>query len=150
MAKATKLEQYILAEDTLMRIGVYARNGLTDAEIAKRIGVSLSTFARFKKKYPNELESLLRRNKEVIDFEVENALLKRAIGYQYDEVKEEYEMGVLTKRTVTKKMVVPDVTAQIFWLKNRKATEWRDRREVDNTVALNKLDEVLGMIEGCE
>lgn len=150
MAKATKLEQYILAEDTLMRIGVYARNGLTDAEIAKRIGVSLSTFARFKKKYPDELESLLRRNKEVIDFEVENALLKRAMGYQYDEVKEEYEMGVLTKRTVTKKMVVPDVTAQIFWLKNRKATEWRDRREVDNTVALNKLDEVLSMIEGCE
>ena len=83
-------------------------------------------------------------------FEVENMLYKRATGYEYDEVKEEYEDGVLTKRTVTKKTVVPDTSAQIFWLKNRKPTEWRDRREVDNTVALEKLDEVLGQIKGCE
>ena len=90
------------------------------------------------------------QTKEVVDFEVENMLYKRAMGYEYDEVKEEYEMGVLTKRTITKKTVVPDTSAQIFWLKNRKPTEWRDRREVDNTIALEKLDEVLGQIKGCE
>ena len=82
--------------------------------------------------------------------EVENMLYKRAMGYEYNEVKEEYEMGVLTKRTITKKTVVPDTSAQIFWLKNRKPTEWRDRREVDNTSAREKLDEVLGQIKGCE
>ena len=145
----TRIETFLLSEDTLLKIGVYARNGLTDLEIAKKLDISISSFAKYKKKHPAIAEAL-QKNKEVVDFQVENALLKRAMGYQYDEVKEEYEMGVLVKRTVTTKIVVPDVTAQIFWLKNRNATEWRDRREVDNTLALTKLDEVLKSIEGCE
>ena len=145
-----KIESFLLAEDTLLRMGVYARNGLTDLEIAKKLDISLSSFAKYKKKYPDIIGKALKENKEVADFRVENALLKRAMGYTYEEVKEEYEMGVLVKRTVTTKVVVPDVTAQIFWLKNRNATEWRDRREVDNTLALNKLDDVLQSIEGCE
>lgn len=145
-----KIESFLLAEDTLLKIGVYARNGLTDQEIAKKLDISLSSFAKYKKKYPDIIGKALKESKEVVDFQVENALLKRAMGYQYDEVKEEYERGVLVKRTVTTKIVVPDVTAQIFWLKNRNATEWRDRREVDNTLALNKLDDVLKSIEGCE
>ena len=145
-----KIESFLLAENTLLRIGVYARNGLTDQEIAKKLDISLSSFAKYKKKYPDIIGKALKENKEVVDFQVENALLKRAMGYTYEEVKEEYEMGTLVKRTVTTKVVVPDVTAQIFWLKNRNATEWRDRREVDNTLALNKLDDVLKSIEGCE
>ena len=145
-----KIESFLLAENTLLRIGVYARNGLTDQEIAKKLDISLSSFAKYKKKYPDIIGKALKENKEVVDFQVENALLKRAMGYTYEEVKEEYEMGALVKRTVTTKVVVPDVTAQIFWLKNRNATEWRDRREVDNTLALNKLDDVLKSIEGCE
>ena len=145
-----KIESFLLAENTLLRIGVYARNGLTDQEIAKKLDISLSSFAKYKKKYPDIIGKALKENKEVVDFQVENALLKRAMGYTYEEVKEEYEMGILVKRTVTTKVVVPDVTAQIFWLKNRNATEWRDRREVDNTLALNKLDDVLKSIEGCE
>ena len=139
-------------KDSLIRIAAYARNGLTEEQIAKNLGVSYMTFIRAKK-YPEigeKIRKALIQTKEVVDFEVENMLHKRAMGYEYDEVKEEYEMGVLTKRTVTKKFVPPDVSAQIFWLKNRKPTEWRDRREVDNTVALEKLDEVLGQIKGCE
>lgn len=145
----TRIETFLLSEDTLLKIGVYARNGLTDLEIAKKLDISISSFAKYKKKHAAIAEAL-QTNKEVVDFQVENALLKRAMGYQYDEIKEEYEMGTLVKRTVTTKTVVPDVTAQIFWLKNRNATEWRDRREVDNTLALAKLDDVLKSIEGCE
>ena len=139
-------------KDNLIRIEAYARNGLSEEQIAKNLGVSYMTLRRAKKD-PDVGEQIckaLMRTKEVVDFEVENMLYKRATGYEYDEVKEEYEDGVLTKRTVTKKTVVPDTSAQIFWLKNRKPTEWRDRREVDNTVALEKLDEVLGQIKGCE
>ena len=65
--------------------------------------------------------------RQVIDRLVENALLKRALGYEFDEVKEKYEDGVLTERIITRKEVVPDTTAQIFWLKNRKPKDWRDK-----------------------
>jgi len=61
-------------------------------------------------------------------------LLKRALGYTYEETSNKYECGVLTERKVTTKEVVPDTTAQIFWLKNRKPQEWRDKREVNNNI----------------
>lgn len=60
-------------------------------------------------------------------------MLKRALGYKYDEVTIEY--GIETKR-VTKE-VVPDVKAQIFWLKNRKPAIWRDKKDVDLAGELN-------------
>lgn len=147
----TKTAQ-IAEEDNLIRIAAYARNGLSEEQICKNLGVAFSTFRRAKKdpRYGPAICEALRRGKEVVDFEVENMLHKRAMGYSYDEVKEEYEGGILVKRTVIKRMVPPDTTAQIFWLKNRKQEDWRDRREVDNTVALEKLDEVLGQINGCE
>lgn len=148
----TKSTQMIASEDNLIRIAAWARNGLTEEQIAKNLGISYGTFRRAKNdpEVGQQICAALIATKDVVDFQVENQLFKRAIGYEYEEVKEEYEMGILTKRTVTKKMVPPDVSAQIFWLKNRKSTEWRDRREVDNTVALEKLDEVLGQIKGCE
>ena len=57
--------------------------------------------------------------------------MKRALGYEYEEVKEKYENGFCVERTITKKEVVPDTTAQIFWLKNRKPDEWRDKQTVE-------------------
>lgn len=148
----TKSTQMIASEDNLIRIAAWTRNGLTEEQISKNLGVSQATFIRAKKdpEVGQKIREALMTAKDVVDFQVENQLFKRAIGYEYEEVKEEWEGGVLTKRTVTKKMVPPDVSAQIFWLKNRKPTEWRDRREVDNTIALEKLDEVLGQIKGCE
>ena len=152
MAELSKKMLALVKEDSLIRIAAYARNGLTEQQIATNMGVSYSMWNRAKK-VPGVAEKLMEaliQTKEVADIQVENMLYKRALGYSYEEVKEEYEYGMLAKRTVTKKQVPPDVMAQIFWLKNRKQTEWRDRREVDNTLALDKLDEVLGTIKGCE
>ena len=73
----------------------------------------------------------LKRGKEVVDIEVENALFKRALGYTYTEEKVEVskENGRKAVKTVQiVKHVMPDTTAQIFWLKNR-MPEWRDRPE---------------------
>lgn len=149
---AAKSAMAIASKDNLIRIAAWTRNGLSEEQIAKNLGISYMTFRRAKKdpEYGEQICAALIATKDVVDFEVENQLFKRAMGYEYDEVKEEYEMGILTKRTVTKKIVPPDVSAQIFWLKNRKPADWRDRREVDNTIALEKLDEVLGQIKGCE
>src|SRR5699024_6503945 len=81
-----------------------------------------------KNKYP-EITEALKRGKEVVDREVENALLKRALGYKYKEVTEEF--GEVTK--VVTKEVQPDTTAQIFWLKNRKPCIWRDKQDIEHS-----------------
>ena len=115
-----------LTPEGLLKIEGWARDGLTDEQIAKNIGIRAATLYDWKNRFP-DISEALKRGKEIVDRQVENALLKRALGYEYEEVKEKYEGGVLTERTVTKKEVVADTTAQIFWLKNRKSQQWRDK-----------------------
>lgn len=120
-----------LSEDGLIKIQGWARDGLIDEQIAHNMGITTKTLYEWKNKY-GEISEALKKGKEVVDRQVENALLKRALGYTYDETT--YEDGVETKR-VTKE-VTPDTTAQIFWLKNRKPTEWRDKIEQQQTVTI--------------
>nr|DAF34556.1 MAG TPA: terminase small subunit [Caudoviricetes sp.] len=135
-----------LEQEGLLLIEGWARDGLTDEQIAGNMGVSRSTLNSWKDKYPDILDSL-KKGKEIVDRQVENALLKRALGYEYEEIKEKYEFGELSERTITKKQVVPDTTAQIFWLKNRKPKDWRDKQErLDNTAEDN--DMVKQFVEG--
>ena len=116
----------------LLKLEGWARDGLTDEQISSNMGITTSTLYVWKNKY-SEISEALKRGKEVIDRQVENALLKRALGYKYYEVT--IEGGVETKR-VTKE-VVPDTTAQIFWLKNRKPDVWRDKKDVGLAGELN-------------
>ena len=117
----------------------WARDGLTDEQIAHNMGISASTLYEWKKQY-KEISESLKKGKEVVDREVENALLKRALGYSYKETTTELFVDKKTGKEelrVTKvvtKEVVPDTTAQIFWLKNRKPEEWRDKRHVEEKV----------------
>lgn len=127
-----------LEQDKLILLEGWARDGLTDEQIAKNIGINRTTLYDWKKKEVN-IADALKKGKEVIDFEVENALLKRALGYEYEE--ETYENGILTKKV--KKQVPPDTTAQIFWLKNRQVKKWRDKVEIADNDAIKKLDELL-------
>lgn len=122
--------EYWLTPEGLLKIEGWARDGLTDEQIAQNIRISRDTLYAWKKRYP-DISDALKRGKEVVDRQVENALLKRALGYEYEEVKEKFEGNVMTERTVTKKEVVPDVTAQIFWLKNRKREAWADRQNIE-------------------
>lgn len=120
-----------LEGDGLLKLEGWARDGLTDEQISRNMGIAYSTFREWKKKY-SAFSVVLKRTKDVVDREVENALFKRAMGYKYDEVT--YERGEEVKR-VTKE-VAPDTTAQIFWLKNRKPAEWRDKIEQQQTVTI--------------
>ena len=122
--------EYWLTPEGLLKLEGWARDGLTDEQIAKNAGINPATLYVWQKKYPDISESL-KKGKEVVDRQVENALLKRALGYEYEEVKEKFEGDVMTERTITKKEVVPDVTAQIFWLKNRKREVWTDRKNIE-------------------
>lgn len=120
--------EYWLTPEGLIKLEGWARDGLTDEQIANNIGISRSTLNDWKDKY-SDISDTLKRGKEVVDYEVENALLKRALGYTVKEEK-------LTKdgEVIELEREVPgDVTAQIFWLKNRKPSTWRDKPETDKS-----------------
>lgn len=140
MAKG-KYEHW-LTEEGLLQLEAWARDGLTDEQIAANIGIHRDTLNEWKKRY-SDIFDTLKRGKAVVDIQVENALLKRALGYSYTETTREAQFNPQTEKyemVVTKevtKEVVPDTTAQIFWLKNRKPGDWRDKRDVAVEGSLN-------------
>ena len=91
-----------LEPDNLILLEGWARSGLTEEQIASNMGIDRTTLYRWKNKECN-IYNALKRNKDIVDFEVENALLKNAME--------------------------GNVTAQIFWLKNRKKDQWREKIE---------------------
>ena len=146
MAKS-KWEQ---VKDKLILVEGWARDGLTNEQIAENLGINPDTLYKYQKEHP-EFSEALKKGKEIADYEVENALYKRAIGYTYDEItKEIKEDGRKVVKVVTKQ-VIPDTTAQIFWLKNRKPKQWKDKIDIEdeaNKETLKKLDEVLKGLGG--
>jgi hypothetical protein len=143
MAKG-KYEEWLQPEKLLLIEG-WARDGLTDEQIAFNMDIGTTTLYRWKNDY-REIRESLKRGKDVVDRLVENALLKRALGYKYDEVTYEQvsckpyedEHGNIREHVleVTKKVIKevhPDTTAQIFWLKNRKPEEWRDKQNIEHS-----------------
>lgn len=254
--------EYWLTPEGLVLLEGWARDGLTDEQIAHNMGINRATLYRWKEKHC-DICNALKKGKTVIDRQVENALLKRALGFSYTEVTKEriidtgqkkrhkgesklterewefavkyfngrcaycgeyisdptkdhvkplHDGGTLTRDNVipcckkcnsskkdnemlswyqkqpfyskdrvqkifdyiefvvslneqeeerntgglvvTKevtKEVIPDVTAQIYWLKNRKPGDWRDKREPEDTTAIDRLDRILaGLKETAE
>ena len=109
-------DQEWLEPEGLLKIEGWARDGLTDEQIARNMGINPATLYEWKKKYPKIAESL-KRSKDVADRQVENALFENAIS--------------------------GNITAQIFWLKNRKPDKWRDKQEYEDRTAIDKLDSIL-------
>ena len=126
-----------LQQDNLLMIEGWARQGLTDEQIASNIGIGTTTFYTWVDRFPVIRESL-KKGKAPVDFEVENALYKRAVGFEYEETETLIEeVNGETKKKVKriKRTALPDTSAIIFWLKNRKPEEWRKM----NPVVENKL-----------
>lgn len=140
-----KLAKSMLAEwsndeDKLLLLEAWARDGLTDEEIASRIGINVRSLYNWKNKDVRIFQAL-KKGKEVVDVEVENALRKKALGFREAEQVVstrkivEYENGRRVREvsepviTEVEKYYPPDTTAQIFWLKNRKPEQWRDKQE---------------------
>lgn len=129
--KHTKSKYETHVKSQFENIIKWAEDGLTDEQIASNLNISKTTLYKYKKQH-TELNELLKKGKKKADFEVENALFKKAIGYTYEEVtKEEVENPETGKKElkvvkVVTKHVAPDVGAIIFWLKNRKSKDWKD------------------------
>lgn len=131
-----------LEGDNLLRLEGWARDGLNDVQIAHNIGIHIGTLYEWKKKYP-KFNDAIKRGKEVVDIIVENALLKSALGYSYDEVTKvriddeaSGKSEIVEVKRVTKDMA-PNPTSLIFWLKNRKPEVWRDSKKVDANIEVN-------------
>lgn len=109
-----------------------ARNGLTLEQIADKIGITTSTLYEWKNQYPAFSESL-KRGKEEPDSKVEHSLYERAIGYVNKDAVKIFMPANAPEPVYApyEEHVAPDVTAQIFWLKNRRPDRWRDKQELE-------------------
>ena len=152
MAKG-KYEQWLTSEG-LLKIEGWARDGLTDEQIAKNMGINRDTLYSWKKKY-TDISDTLKKGKEIVDRKVENSLLERAYGGVHEvkkniKVKHTYydDHGRKCEKedvvTVIDEVYTPgDTTAQIFWLKNRKPEVWKDKQIVEAEVGVMKLEDLL-------
>ncbi len=100
--------------------------GATDEEIADFFGVHTATVYRWKNVHPEFCEAL-KAGKDSADERVERSLYQRAIGYTHDEDKI-FNNGGEALIVPTKKHYPPETTAAIFWLKNRRPDEWREKQ----------------------
>lgn len=129
--KTNKYETVI--QPRLSEIQKWCEEGLTNDVICERLDIAESTWYEYQKNYHVLLE-LVQASKSVMDTKVENALLKTALGYEYEEIKtiiEEDKNGKKkTRIEKTKKYMPPNPAAQAFWLKNRKKDVWGDRKEI--------------------
>lgn len=98
---------YWLTSEGLTLLEGWARDGLTDEQIAHNMGIAVSTLYEWKNKF-SEISDTLKKGKEVVDYQIENALRDSALS--------------------------GNVTAQIFWLKNRRPDKWRDKPVEDNNI----------------
>lgn len=158
---ATLRPEEWLEPEKLTLLTAWARDGLLDSQIAKNMGVSEGTLYNYKKKYP-AIKEAFRKGKEVVDIEVENALFKKALGYTVT-VQKAFKLkdviyGENGKKISEKERIeyaeeevhIPaDTTAQIFWLKNRKPKEWREKQEVSvSTKPIEDLTPLAELLKG--
>ena len=107
------------------------------------MGIAYSTYKEWVKKFP-ALSATIKKGKEPVDIEVENSLLKRAMGFTYEETTTDVEQiptskvdddgnpiirEIIHTKTVVK-TALPDTAAMIFWLKNRRPDRWREKQDV--------------------
>ncbi|MDK9712324.1 hypothetical protein [Acidaminobacter sp.] len=123
-------------EKNLFLIEMWCKEGMLEKDIAKQLGVSVSTFEEHKKNHP-ELRDALKKGKEIVDYEVENSLYKKCVGHYVKEgkafkCKEIYydENGNRCERETVQVVeldtfIPPDTLAMAMWLNNRRSDKWR-------------------------
>lgn len=132
--RPSKYETHV--KPNLFLIAHWAKDGLTDEQIAKKLGIAYSTFRELIKKH-EELSALLKRSKELVDYEVEESLFKKCVGFYvkegrafkvkdvfYDEEGRRCERERIEVAEVDV-FIPPDTMAMAIWLNNRKPDKWR-------------------------
>ena len=134
-----------LTRGGLLLIASWRRSGLSVEEIAKKIGVSQKNLERLEKENA-ALSEALRYDREQTDAMVEEALLKKALGFSTSEEKRVVKNGQEEVTTVSKE-VPPDVSAASAWLKNRCPDKWRDKPQENDDEIIRRLEDIMGGID---
>ena len=134
---------YWLTDDGLLLLECWPRDGMKLKDIAFNMGISSSKLSQWRNQY-EEIYEALKSGKEVVDYRVENALLKAALGFETKEItvtigkqQKGGDWFAITKETKTKEYA-PNVTACLAWLNNRKPDIWKRNR--DNVVEVDDED----------
>lgn len=137
MAKAGRPDNYTkLVEPHLDEIGLMALQ-MSEGDIAKTLGISLSSFKIYKVKHP-ELAKALQSGRRELVMELRSTMIQKAKGFQYEEVKEIYdETGTLIRKEVTHKAALPDLGSMHLLLKNYDPENWTNDPQV---IALRKAE----------
>ncbi len=135
-----------LTKEGLTMIQAWSRDGMSRGEIAEKIGVSVNTFRRWEKRNVGILEAV-KMGRELTDITVENAILKKALGFETEEVKTVIKANGDEEITTVRKNVPPDVSAASVWLKNRRPDKWKDKPCESGNGVYEKLDEIIGGID---
>lgn len=142
MARPSKYDTHVAPR--LTEIEDWVRNGATDEEVRKRLGISESTFYEYKKEF-SEFSESLKKGKDFVDAQVESALLKRALGYEYQETTQEITADGKKHIKKITKHAFPDPVAAIFWLKNRRPDKWREKPNQEEETMDNEIHVTLSI-----
>lgn len=112
------------------RVKELCLGGATIDQIADDLGVSKQTIYNWRAIHPDFLDAI-RVNKEVADSQIERSLYERAHGFVHESVKIFCNKDGEVTQVPYREYIPPDPTSMIFWLKNRKPGEWRDKRDVE-------------------
>tara|TARA_R110000822_G_C15322095_1_gene493809 strand:+ start:1864 stop:2382 length:519 start_codon:yes stop_codon:yes gene_type:complete len=118
-----------LTEKLVAAAFVMAELGATDMDLARAFDVDISTIYAWKAK-DRDFSDALKVGKATADDKVERALYQKAVGYSLPLTKVFCHEGVISTHQMVEHFP-PDTTACIFWLKNRRSDEWREKREVE-------------------
>lgn len=124
-----KRKAFWLSEEGLTLIRGWRRNGVSIKNLVKQnIGISMTAWYGWFRE-SEDLRKACNDGKEVANYAVEDALYRRAIGYDYEERVYELVEGEMTLVRIYSKHLPPDVKAILSWLYNRKPEVWRSIQE---------------------
>jgi len=137
-------------DDFPERVRKMAEGGMIQADMYKALDVSHQTFHRWVNE-KSEFCEALKAGKNISDEIIESALFKRAVGYSHEDVHISNYQGKITVTDIIKHYP-PDPTSMIFWLKNRRPDEWRDRHEIDvndkrKYTNEERADKIIGLLQ---
>ncbi len=113
----------------------YKKQGLSDKQIAENLGISEKTFYLYLKKFSQFLQAYNKGKNNIIEH-LENALFRKALGYEYEETTHEKKTNsietIITEKKI-KKHSAPDTNAGIFLLTNLNKTKWKRSPQIEDS-----------------
>lgn len=119
------------------KICKHLKIGNTITTTCEAVGIAKSTFYEWMEK-KSDFSDAIKKAQSTADKKVENALFKMATG-TFEYIERHYETTVIDKlklgtlKKTIKKTLAPNITAQIFYLKNRNPDEWRDQQDIEHS-----------------